>query len=185
MSGDEAWVDFCSGWISGGVSVLACQPIDTVLTRMQANAGIQPAGAAGKIVPISPGTASVSIFRGMVNNFGVTSLWRGSSAMIGAVPIQNALLMTGYGAGKRWSEGSSNDSSDKNNNALIGVFVGGCVGGVFQSFVMSPVRTTFYLQSNTCLCRSTFYTIFLSSFCLHMCISYYYITYYYRLSLSK
>ena len=184
MSGDEAWVDFCSGWISGGVSVLACQPIDTVLTRMQANAGIQPAGAAGKIVPISPGTASVNIFRGMVNNFGVTSLWRGSSAMIGAVPIQNALLMTGYGAGKRWSEGSSNDSSDKNNNALIGVFVGGCVGGVFQSFVMSPVRTMYIcnLIHVSVDLHSTPYSSTHSDY-VHTIL--FYITYYYRWSLSK
>lgn len=114
---DEAWIDFCAGWVSGGVSVLACQPIDTVLTRMQANsAGIQS----------------------MVSNFGVTSLWRGSSAMIGAVPFQNALLMTGYGVGKRWSE--SNNGSGDSKNVLMGVFVGGCTGGVLQSFVMSPVR---------------------------------------------
>mmetsp|Transcript_27725 Transcript_27725/g.47169 ORF Transcript_27725/g.47169 Transcript_27725/m.47169 type:complete len:297 (-) Transcript_27725:138-1028(-) len=133
---EEAWVDFVSGWISGGVSVLACQPIDTVLTRMQANASIQAAGA--DKVASRPGTVSMNIFRGMVSNFGVTSLWRGSSAMIGAVPVQNALLMTGYGAGKRWSE-SSMESSSK-NTVLTGVFVGGCVGGVLQSFVMSPVE---------------------------------------------
>ena len=58
--------------------------------------------------------------------------------MIGAVPVQNALLMTGYGAGKRWSE-SSSGSSD-NSNLLLGVFVGGCTGGILQSFIMSPVR---------------------------------------------
>eukprot|EP00580_Thalassiosira_gravida_P007776 CAMPEP_0201626888 /NCGR_PEP_ID=MMETSP0493-20130528/2085_1 /ASSEMBLY_ACC=CAM_ASM_000838 /TAXON_ID=420259 /ORGANISM="Thalassiosira gravida, Strain GMp14c1" /LENGTH=297 /DNA_ID=CAMNT_0048097035 /DNA_START=21 /DNA_END=914 /DNA_ORIENTATION=+ len=135
---EEAWVDFVSGWVSGGVSVLACQPIDTVLTRMQANAGIPTAGVE-KITNRRPApvAASVNIFRGMVSNFGVASLWRGSSAMIGAVPVQNALLMTGYGAGKRWSESSDPGS---NSNILIGVFMGGCVGGVLQSFVMSPVE---------------------------------------------
>mmetsp|Transcript_15818 Transcript_15818/g.34237 ORF Transcript_15818/g.34237 Transcript_15818/m.34237 type:complete len:301 (+) Transcript_15818:261-1163(+) len=134
---EEAWVDFVSGWISGGVSVLACQPIDTVLTRMQANAGIQAATGVGEKVTSRPGAAAANIFRGMISNFGFASLWRGSSAMIGAVPVQNALLMTGYGAGKRWSE--SNDSSSS-NNVLMGVFVGGCAGGVLQSFVMSPVE---------------------------------------------
>ena len=58
--------------------------------------------------------------------------------MIGAVPVQNALLMTGYGAGKRWSESSS--GSSESSNLLLGVFVGGCTGGVLQSFIMSPVR---------------------------------------------
>lgn len=57
--------------------------------------------------------------------------------MIGAVPVQNALLMTGYGAGKRWSEP---DGSMSQSNILMGAFVGGCVGGVLQSFVMSPVE---------------------------------------------
>mmetsp|Transcript_25656 Transcript_25656/g.61664 ORF Transcript_25656/g.61664 Transcript_25656/m.61664 type:complete len:301 (-) Transcript_25656:120-1022(-) len=133
---EEAWVDFVSGWISGGVSVLACQPIDTVLTRMQANAVIQSVGA-GRIPPRPGSTTTANLFRGMVSNFGVTSLWRGSSAMIGAVPVQNALLMTGYGAGKRWSE---SNGSDESNTLLMGVFIGGCAGGVLQSFVMSPVE---------------------------------------------
>ena len=151
MSGEEAWVDFCSGWVSGGVSVLACQPIDTVLTRMQANAGVM-AGSTSNAKMIAPpinhsvsgGAVSVNIFRGMISNFGITSLWRGSSAMIGAIPLQNALLMTGYGAGKRWSESSNGGASKVSNissniTAYMGVFIGGCVGGVLQSFVMSPV----------------------------------------------
>ena len=159
MSGEEAWVDFCSGWVSGGVSVLACQPIDTVLTRMQANvtnAGVMAGStsSAKMIAPpinhsVSGGAVSVNIFRGMISNFGITSLWRGSSAMIGAIPLQNALLMTGYGAGKRWSESSNGGASkvsniSSNSTAYMGVFIGGCVGGVLQSFVMSPVSIFMY-----------------------------------------
>ncbi|KAL7537630.1 hypothetical protein ACHAXR_007972 [Thalassiosira sp. AJA248-18] len=158
---DEAWVDFVAGWVSGGVSVLACQPIDTVLTRMQANAGIQTARP--DKISSRPGAMTVNIFRGMVSNFGFTSLWRGSSAMIGAVPVQNALLMSGYGAGKRWST-SSNDSSSS-NNVLMGVFIGGCAGGVLQSFIMSPVELVKVTQqvvgesvtsATTTVCRGIF-----------------------------
>jgi solute carrier family 25 carnitine/acylcarnitine transporter 20/29 len=72
-----------------------------------------------------------AIVRSMISDFGVTSLWRGSSAMIGAVPIQNALLMTGYGFGKRWSglrEDSSLEDEEERGNVLLGVFVGGCTG---------------------------------------------------------
>ena len=149
----EAWIDFVAGWISGGVSVLACQPIDTVLTRMQANTAdvravvssteIITKNNASKSLKIpSPSATTVtlrpfSVFRGMVSNFGVASLWRGSSAMIGAVPVQNALLMMGYGIGKRWSD---TDNYSNGSGVLVGVFVGGCTGGVLQSFVMSPVR---------------------------------------------
>ena len=57
--------------------------------------------------------------------------------MIGAVPIQNAVLMTGYGYGKRWTTAGDDDD---NNNVLFGVFIGGTVGGILQSFVMSPIE---------------------------------------------
>ena len=125
------------------------------MTRMQANAAI----GSGKLITTTPtntytgGAVSLNIFRGMISNFGLTSLWRGSSPMIGAVPIQNALLMSGYGAGKRWSESSSSESRD--NDALLGVFVGGCVGGILQSFIMSPVR-------NCSLCMELSYVLFSS-----------------------
>ena len=116
----DAWIDFLAGWCSGGAAVLAIQPVDTVLTRLQAGS---PAGV-----------------RTLVNTVGVSSLWRGSSAMIGAVPIQNALLMGGYGLGKRW-RGDTEDSNNHNNaEALTAIFVGGCVGGILQSFLMSPVE---------------------------------------------
>lgn len=121
MAISEAWVDFIAGWGSGAVSVLMCQPVDTVLTRFQANA--------------STTTAALQETRYMLNQNGFTSLWRGSSAMISAVPMQNAMLMGGYGVGKKWSsEGGSS------NNIYRNVFVGGCFGGVAQSFLMSPVE---------------------------------------------
>jgi solute carrier family 25 carnitine/acylcarnitine transporter 20/29 len=61
--------------------------------------------------------------------------------MIGAVPIQNAVLMTGYGYGKRWTTDNYSSNNDgSNNNVLLGVFIGGTVGGILQSFVMSPIE---------------------------------------------
>eukprot|EP00984_Skeletonema_dohrnii_P030473 scaffold21998_cov96-Skeletonema_dohrnii-CCMP3373.AAC.1 len=45
--------------------------------------------------------------------------------------------MTGYGYGKRWTD---NDDNNNNNNVLLGVFIGGTIGGIFQSFVMSPIE---------------------------------------------
>ena len=116
----EAWVDFTAGWASGAMAVLTCQPIDTVLTRYQA--GIMAQGV------------TVEQTRGLVNAFGLQSLWRGSSAMISAVPLQNALLMGGYGMGKQWSEKNKQESN------LTSVFVGGTCGGIVQSFLMAPVE---------------------------------------------
>lgn len=54
--------------------------------------------------------------------------------MIGAIPFQNAIMMVGYGYGKRWCEQYSPD------NVLLGTFIGGCTAGIAQSFLMSPVE---------------------------------------------
>lgn len=117
----DSWIDFLAGWCSGAAAVVAIQPVDTVLTRLQAGRQVAAVN-------------TYSAARGLVNTVGVGSLWRGSSAMIGAVPLQNALLMGGYGMGKRITSESEDDEK------LAAVFVGGCVGGVLQSFLMSPVE---------------------------------------------
>lgn len=128
----EAWVDFVAGWASGAVAVWTCQPVDTVLTRMQAG----PALVVGNASP-RWGIQG----KNLIQSFGWTSLWRGSSAMISAVPMQNALLMGGYGMGKQWA-GPENETANAaaSNTLLASVFVGGCTGGVIQSFLMSPVE---------------------------------------------
>ena len=111
----EFMIDLVAGWASGGCSIFASQPIDTILTRKQAgNAAFQ---------------SSNTILKG-----NLTSLWRGSSAMIGAIPLQNGMLMAGYGYGKRFTENM------RPNDVLLGVFIGGCSGGLVQSFLMSPVE---------------------------------------------
>eukprot|EP00521_Asterionellopsis_glacialis_P009298 CAMPEP_0195281352 /NCGR_PEP_ID=MMETSP0707-20130614/701_1 /TAXON_ID=33640 /ORGANISM="Asterionellopsis glacialis, Strain CCMP134" /LENGTH=312 /DNA_ID=CAMNT_0040340233 /DNA_START=168 /DNA_END=1106 /DNA_ORIENTATION=+ len=142
---NDAWIDFIAGWCSGGAAVIACQPVDTVLTRMQAGATIlQTATATTSGAATAAGSGGnlnivlrpTNIAKDLLTQAGIRSLWRGSSAMIGAVPMQNALLMSGYGFGKRWCE----DRNLTKNHVYLGCFVGGCTGGVFQSFLMSPVE---------------------------------------------
>ena len=123
MTISEAWIDFLAGWASGAAAVIACQPMDTILTRLQA----------GGLVVGSGTSSTTQITRSLVSSAGFTSLWRGSSPMISAVPIQNSLLMGGYGIGKQWAESSG-------SNKYVPIFVGGCTGGVVQSFLMSPVE---------------------------------------------
>jgi solute carrier family 25 carnitine/acylcarnitine transporter 20/29 len=65
---------------------------------------------------------------------GMRALWRGASPMITAVPLQNAVLMGGYGGGKRYAEQYAPE------HKLAAVFVGGSTGGFWQSFLMSPVE---------------------------------------------
>lgn len=116
VEANEFMIDLIAGWASGACSIVASQPIDTVLTRRQA------------------GRLYHQQSRGFLGNSGLFSLWRGSSAMIGAIPLQNGMLMAGYGSGKRFTEDM------RPNDVLLGVFMGGCTGGVIQSFLMSPVE---------------------------------------------
>ena len=113
---NEVLIDLFAGWASGGASVFCSQPIDTVLTRKQA------------------GSALKQSTKSLVGSYGLQSLWRGSSAMIGAIPFQNGMLMAGYGIGKRFSE------EHRPDQVLLGAFIGGCTGGIVQSFLMSPVE---------------------------------------------
>lgn len=132
------WIDFAAGWVSGAAGVVACQPLDTLLTRYQA----------GGTVTAAAGTTTVSL-RGLARELGdVRSLWRGSSPMIGAVPLQNALLMGGYGFGKKCGDRISRRHRDDDGiddeagsaQRLVPIFAGGCAGGVLQAFLMSPVE---------------------------------------------
>jgi len=126
MTLSEAWVDFIAGWASGAVSVLAIQPVDTILTRFQANE--------------VTASATLQDTQALVHRNGFKALWRGSSAMITAVPMQNAMLMGGYGIGKQWAEGASSTNTTSKFNVYTSVFIGGCAGGIAQSFLMSPVE---------------------------------------------
>eukprot|EP00979_Chaetoceros_neogracilis_P007823 scaffold1688_cov226-Chaetoceros_neogracile.AAC.1 len=120
-TGNELVIDLIAGSASGAVSVFCSQPIDTVLTRVQAKSNLT-------------NTSSVFVTKSLVSNHGIPSLWRGSAAMIGAIPFQNAIMMAGYGYGKRWCEKYRPD------DVLFGVFIGGCTAGIAQSFLMSPVE---------------------------------------------
>jgi solute carrier family 25 carnitine/acylcarnitine transporter 20/29 len=178
MTLSEAYVDFLAGWASGAFAVMTCQPVDTILTRFQAAAAAAaaattrtavvgaipqprlsavPASSAssarvlGGAVGVGGTNVIIASSQQLVRNFGITSLWRGASPMIGAVPIQNSLLMGGYGIGKQWAaihddDGSGSGTignSNNNNNTitnLLPIFVGGCTGGLAQSFLMSPVE---------------------------------------------
>jgi solute carrier family 25 carnitine/acylcarnitine transporter 20/29 len=78
------------------------------------------------------GLVEATSARSMAETFGFKALWRGASPMMSAVPLQNAILMGGYGIGQNYAEAK--------NDRLVAIFVGGCVGGALQSFLMSPVE---------------------------------------------
>lgn len=145
-------VDLIAGWTSGAAAVVACQPVDTILTRWQAATttasypvvatatSTSTSTAVGSVgIPMGHGNGSVPGWRSLTVNLyrtaGWTALWRGASPMITAVPLQNALLMSGYGMGQRFYAGSDGvDASTaqqplSRSKQLGAIFVGGCTGG--------------------------------------------------------
>ena len=90
------------------------------------------------------------MFHRVVSEGGARALWRGTTPMTLVIPAQNALLFAGYGAGERWARsradgsGASDTSASSSSSGaarslnLLPVFVGGCFGGVAQSFIVSP-----------------------------------------------
>ena len=58
---------------------------------------------------------------------GLIGMWRGVMPMVLSLPLNNALLMYGYGCGKHVA------SQSEEEGLLWPIFVGGCVGGALQS----------------------------------------------------
>lgn len=110
--------DFVAGWVSGIAGLMLTQPVDYVLTRMQS----------GRALLTQASTAEAAGgLRGLVG------MWRGIGPLAATLPINNAMLMYGYGVGK-------NFSSKDGGASLWPVFLGGCAGGFVQSFLQSPVE---------------------------------------------
>jgi solute carrier family 25 carnitine/acylcarnitine transporter 20/29 len=59
------------------------------------------------------------------------------------VPLQNALLFMGYGVGERMSGTAEGSAS------ILPIFLGGCVGGFVQSFVVAPAELLKAAQHTT------------------------------------
>ena len=106
--------DFVAGWVSGVAGLALTQPVDYVLTRLQSGSGAEA----------NPSASGVR---------GVLGMWRGIMPLAATVPLNNAMLMHGYGVGKSWAA-SNNEAS------LAPIFLGGCAGGFVQSFLQSPVE---------------------------------------------
>jgi solute carrier family 25 (mitochondrial carnitine/acylcarnitine transporter), member 20/29 len=99
--------DFLAGWLSGAAAILALQPVDTLLTRWQASA-----------VP----PQEWEFYRRPA------ALWRGAGPVLLAAPLQNALLMGGYGVGSRWFDVEGAEETQRSHQRAA-IFVGGCTGG--------------------------------------------------------
>ena len=166
------WIsDFVAGWVSGAVSILACQPVDTILTRWQAVRPTIPSVLVASAADTIGGNLKNNInnshyytnWREMTLDLyrtsGPRALWRGASPVIVAAPLQNALLMGGYGFGSRYFTGDndaeSSSTSLSRSKQLGAIFVGGLTGGTSCLLLIIPtssIHLVFLLISFASLC---------------------------------
>jgi len=71
---------FGNGAIAGIVTTYATQPIDTVKTRAQS----------------AKGAGTVEAFKGIIDDYGVKGLWRGSTMRLGRTVFAGGILFTAY-----------------------------------------------------------------------------------------
>jgi hypothetical protein len=95
----------------------------------------------------------------LVSSHGWRALWRGAGPMLAVVPLQNGLLMAGYGYGTRCMEptshngGTTTTTSDdtqrqqRRSTQLMAIMVGGCTGGT--------KRVSVCVRKQMCGCNCT------------------------------
>lgn len=116
--------DFVAGWVSGVAGLAVTQPVDYVLTRLQSGSSA-----------VHAADANAGGFRGLV------AMWRGFMPLAATVPVNNAMLMYGYGVGKSYAERDHVAKGGvKGESSIAPIFLGGCVGGFVQSFLQAPVE---------------------------------------------
>lgn len=93
-----------------------------MLTRLQSGAAVNGPIAA---------TEAAGGLRGLLG------MWRGIMPLAATLPVNNAMLMYGYGVGKSFAARENDQTS---SSSLLPVFLGGCAGGFVQSFLQSPVE---------------------------------------------
>lgn len=114
----ENFDDFVAGWVSGSAGVVMTHPLDYLTTRLQS------------------GTSGGALFSGASRGDQFRMVWRGLGPLLGTVPLNNALLFYGYGAGVQFAQGRQSGETV----SLVPIFLGGCAGGAAQSFLQSPVE---------------------------------------------
>lgn len=71
---------FVNGAIAGTVTTYATQPIDTIKTRAQS----------------AKGAGTVEAFKGIIEDYGVKGLWKGSTMRLGRTVFAGGILFTAY-----------------------------------------------------------------------------------------
>ena len=130
-------VDFAAGWAAGAASRLAGQPLDTLLVRVQAGSAGGRRAAAGGVRGGARRALQAALQGGPG---GLRALWSGVIPVVLVVPLQNALMFAGYGAGERACKRRGQQGGQRGGGDLLPVFIGGTLGGVVQSVVVSPVE---------------------------------------------
>jgi solute carrier family 25 (mitochondrial carnitine/acylcarnitine transporter), member 20/29 len=151
--------DFVAGGVAGSASVMVGHPFDTIKVRLQTSTPSSTTAATSTI-----STAGSSI-RSTIQEFGgVSSLFRGMTAPLGAAAVINAIVFGSYGMSSRWYDQyivpTTLPSSTMETNASTierddvtsttttipthdpwqKAFICGAFAGFVQSFVICPLE---------------------------------------------
>ncbi|GJN38169.1 hypothetical protein PR202_gb27185 [Eleusine coracana subsp. coracana] len=124
--------EFVAGGVGGMAGVLAGHPLDTLRIRLQ-----QPPPHVSSLMRRPPASASAAaMLRGILRAEGPAALYRGMSAPLASVAVQNALVFQVYAILSRSLESSSGtDPPSYTSVALAGVGT-----GALQTLILSPVE---------------------------------------------
>jgi hypothetical protein len=131
MGGDKWWHVTASGIVGGVCCVYAGQPFDTVKVRLQT----QPVADAAQRVFKGP----LDCFIKSVRNEGVRALYKGSSAALASVVVENAVLFTANGFIKQ-SFLALGLGNGRGELSLGQTAIAGGLAGVFSSTAICPAE---------------------------------------------
>uniref|UniRef100_A0A0G4GDC5 Mitochondrial carrier protein n=1 Tax=Chromera velia CCMP2878 TaxID=1169474 RepID=A0A0G4GDC5_9ALVE len=112
-------VAFAAGAVAGAAEISVTMPLDTVKTRMQLAGG---------------GTSSIGVARSIVQNDGVSGLYRGMSAMLAQVSLKAAIRFLAYEQ-IRSSFCMVLDKETQKKNAITLNFFSGVLAGFTEAVV--------------------------------------------------
>lgn len=128
--------DFIAGGVAGSASVIVGHPFDTIKVRLQ--------------------TSNATVWTSIYEFGGVTSLFRGMTAPLGAAAIINAIVFGSYGFSSRWYDkffqstplvpvatsgtNASDDVSVPTHDPWQKAFICGAFAGFVQCFVICPLE---------------------------------------------
>ncbi|KAK3159678.1 hypothetical protein QOZ80_1BG0049710 [Eleusine coracana subsp. coracana] len=133
--------EFVAGGVGGMAGVLAGHPLDTLRIRLQQPPPHVISPSTGIVAAARrPPASAVAMLRGILRAEGPAALYRGMSAPLASVAVQNAMVFQVYAILSRSLDSSSESSSGTDPPSYTSVALAGVGTGALQTLILSPVE---------------------------------------------